>query len=410
MPYITALNKPLRLLLCICAVLFNACSNCPGGGEGNLTFGRRPPVMIGSPECVLDYGSALEEASEDNDQLECIMDNFIDEDAVWEPLHKDLYNLYKPPVEEFHLSKGDIVEVFIYGEDDSYYEQITIAPDGCLYYAFIEGIPAAGRTLEAVNADLEKALEKYYKHPRVIINLRTSVSMSWKIFGKVQKPGVYLLEGPITLRQAIGVAGGLAVESYEFKNTNGDLETLADLDNSFMIRNNKKLEIDFRKLIHNADHRNDIFIKPGDYIYIAAIPYREVYVLGNVKAPARLQYDDDMTLMQAIAEAGGWPIGGPLSADVTNCLVIRGDLDNPCVVRCDLSLIAYGEAKDFYLVPGDIIYVHNKTLRFARGLVTLAINTFLQSFATTSGSYYANNKWFFIPGETTDSSSSSESD
>jgi polysaccharide biosynthesis/export protein len=390
--------------------LLNACSNCPSDGRPYLLSGRRPPVMTGVPECVLDYGGGLEEGLRKG--LPCEDEcQPLDENTECEPgLDAQFYDPYEPPVSEFHMSVGDILEILIYGEEESHFEKVAIAPDGCLYYAILDGVPAAGRTLSSVSKDLEKALEKYYKHPRVTLNLVESSSMMWKIFGKVQKTGVYPLEGPLTLRQAIGVAGGLAVETYEFKTNNSDLETLADLENSFMIRNGQMLDIDFKKLIHRADERYNIFIKPGDYIYIASIAFREVYVLGNVRVPLRLQYEDDMTLMQALAEAGGWLLGGPFAADMSNCLVIRGDLENPCVIRCDLCLLVKGEAKDFYLVPGDIIYVHNKTMRFARSLVTLAIETFVQSFATTASSYYADNKWFFVQTSDTDSSSSTEDD
>jgi protein involved in polysaccharide export with SLBB domain len=383
------MNRIGNLLLLAYLMLLCACSNIPSSCCPYLLSGRRPPIMTGSPACVLDYGSALDDCQSDDEAQE----------VCPEPRKKltaDFYDPYDPPVKEIHIAKGDVLEIFIYGEEESHFEQVAITPDGRLYYAFLDGIPAAGRTLSELSKDLEKALEKYYKHPRVVLNLVSTSSINWKIFGKVQKPGVYPLIGPLTLRQAIGAAGGLSIENYEFKTPNSDLESLADLRNSYMIREKQKLDIDFKKLVHNADERYDIFIKPDDYIYIAGFEYREVYILGNVKAPQRLQYYDDMTLMQAIALAGGWPIGGPFAADVTHCLVIRGDLEDPRVIRCDLCMLAKGEAKDFFLVPGDIIYIHNKTLRFARSLVRLAIDTFVQSFGTISGSYYADNKWFFV--------------
>jgi polysaccharide biosynthesis/export protein len=367
----------------------NSCSTVSCPSELFLLNGRRPQVMEGAEECVLDYGGALDEFDEEDEE---------DEEACEErvPITADLLDPYAPPTEEFYFSVGDVLAISVFGELESPVDHAIIAPDGYLYYAFLDGIPAAGSTHEILTKRLEKALNKYFKYPKVVLNLQSSPSLNWKIFGQVQKPGVYLLIGPISLRQAIGAAGGLATESYEFKTPNTDLDSLANLKESFLIRNNRKLDIDFSALVHKADKTQDIYLKPGDYIYIANFEYREVYVLGNVRVATRLEYLEDMTLMQALALAGGWPIGGAYAADISNCLVIRGNLDNPRLVKCNLNRILEGEAKDFYLVPGDIVYVHNKSFRFAREMVRLAVDTFIESFGTVAGSYYSEVDWFHI--------------
>lgn len=349
--------------------------------------GRRPSVMTGMECDVEDYSLALEE---------CEPEDLCDEDEERVPLSPEFFDEYDPLLKKFRFSVGDIMEIAVFGEIETYIENVVIAPDGRLYYGFMDGMPAAGRTIPEIKADLEKDLSKLYNSPQVTITLQNSATLNWKILGKIVRPGVYLMDAPLTLREAIGKAGGLAQESYEYKAPQSDLETLADLKNSFMIRNGNKLDIDFQKLIHSGDPSQNIYMKPGDYVYIAAIKYREVYVLGNVRQPSRVQYLDKMTLMQALAESGGWLIGGPYAADASNCIVIRGGLENPRVVRCNLLKIVNGEAKDFYLVPGDIIYLHNKPFRFAREVILLAINTFVQSFATVAGSYYANADWFHI--------------
>jgi polysaccharide biosynthesis/export protein len=372
-------------IILLAALFLNSCRGLPAPG---IPDGRRAAVMTGEAPGAIDYGAILEEGVSEED-----CEGEIEER---EPLSKEFYDPYEPLMKEFRLSVGDILEVSVFGEAETYHENVVIAPDGRIYYAFLDGMLAIGKTLSSLAEELEKELEKYFKTPKVTLNLKNSHTLNWKILGKIQKPGIYLLTEPITLRQAIGQAGGLYTEGYQYKTANSDLEVLADLSNSFMIRNNKKLDINFKKLIHSADLTGDIFLKPNDYIYIASFEYREIYVLGNVRSAARIQYLQDMTLMQAIATAGGWSTGGPFAADSSNCLVIRGDLENPRVVKCNLHKIVSGEAKDFYIVPGDIIYIHNKSFRFARLLVRLAIDTFIESFATAAGSYYADVKWFHV--------------
>jgi polysaccharide biosynthesis/export protein len=375
------------LILAALSTLVSSCSNMPGI---SLSAARRPQVMTGEAPDIIDYGAILDQGTYEEEE------GREEEYEGTEPLTPHLYDPYDPLLKDFRFSVGDVLEISVFGEVETYHESVVIAPDGCLYYAFLDGIPVAGKNIAALTEELEKLLAKFFKNPKVTINLRSSMTLNWKVLGKVQKPGIYPFSEPITLRQAIGKAGGLSTEGYEYKSQNSDLEVLADLSNSFIIRNKKMLDIDFQKLIHTADPRWDIFLKPGDYIYIAEYEYREVYVLGNVRAATRVQYLQDMTLMQALANVGGWPIEGPYSADATNCLVIRGDLECPRIVRCNLHKIIRGEAKDFYLVPGDIIYVHNKPFRFARTLIRLALDAFIQSFATGAGSYYAQFRWFHI--------------
>lgn len=368
--------------------ILSSCSCMPGIC---VSAARRPQVMTGEAPEVIDYSAVLE-------QGKCEMEEEVICNEK-KPLTPDMYDPYDPLIKDFRLSFGDVLEISVFGEVETYHEGVEIAPDGYLYYSFLDGVPAAGKSIAALKEELEKLLAKFIKSPKVTINLRRSMTLNWKALGKVQRPGVYPFNEPITLRQAIGMAGGLSTEGYEYKAQNSDLEVLADLDHSFIIRNKHKLDIDFQKLIHTADPQWDIFLKPGDYIYIAEYQYREVYVLGNVRSAARLQYLQDMTLMQALATVGGWPIEGPYSADATNCLVIRGDLECPRVVRCNLHKITRGEANDFYLVPGDIIYVHNKPFRFLRTLVRIALDSFVQSFGTGAGSFYAQFKWLHINAE-----------
>lgn len=344
--------------------------------------------MTGMCPCVLDYGAALD--------IEPCEPCCEEEPSQYQPLKPEYFDPYDPLLKHYRLSIGEPLEISVFGEEDTYYESAIVAPDGRLYYAFLDGVPADGKTVEEITKEIEQALSKYFKNPKVAINIKAPTTLTWKILGKVQSPGIYPFLEPITLRQAIGQAGGLSTEGYEYKAQNSDLDVLADLENSFLIRDNKKLDIDFQQLIRSPSIRDDIFLKPGDYIYIAQYDYREIYVLGNVRSAGRYQYLQEMTLMQALSTAGGWTLVGPYASDTSNCLVIRGELENPRFVKCNLNEIVKGEAKDFYLVPGDIIYVHNKPFRFARELVRLAMDTFVQSFATAAGSYYSQFKWFFV--------------
>lgn len=342
---------------------------------------RRPQVMRTWGPCVLDYDFGF---YEDDDSCCMCQESNEGEESLVEPSDDN--------VQPYRFSHGDVLEISLLGEDDSSIANATVAPDGKLYYTFLEGIDALGRTIDDVASEMETKLLKLFNNPVITINPQVSNAQVFKVLGRVFRPGVYPLYSPLTLREAVAVAGGMQKESY--KDIRGDLEPIADLSNSFIIRDGKRLNIDFQKVFFAPDQAEDILVHADDYIYIAPAETKDVYVLGAVQFPRRVIWRRDLTLMGALAYSGGWLRDSPYGADVHSVLIVRGPLERPYAMRVDISMILNGMAKDIQLYNGDIIYVHNKTLRFGRYLVTLAINNFVQSFATGAGSYYAGVKFF----------------
>jgi polysaccharide export outer membrane protein len=80
----------------------------------------------------------------------------------------------------------------------------------------------------------------------------------------------------------------------------------ADLRNSYIIRNGKKVRMDFYDLIVNAKIADDVVIEPNDAIYIPAFRDRNVYIMGAVTTPKAIAYRDGLTVVEAILEAGGF--------------------------------------------------------------------------------------------------------
>lgn len=314
---------------------------------------------------------------------------------------------------DYVLAQADVLEMAIFDDDETGVEEVVIAPDGNVYYTFLEAVPAAGKTAEALGKDLEERLLFLYTNPIVNVIPRTSYDKNFKILGRLQKPGVYLLRDHMTLLDAIAAAGGFLQESYNEKDKDSDLVFLADLQNSFILRDGERLPVDFDALVFKGNKQYDVDIEPGDYIYIAKAEAPAVYLLGAIRNPQRIRYIKGLRLSQAIAGVSGWSsglvnqtsgFGGGIALgssgsgtafapDLTRILVIRGEFDNPIVMTVDLTLILEGSARDLLLQPGDIIFASNKTMRFGRELVRLAIDTFVQAFSSTAGSYYGQ-EWF----------------
>jgi polysaccharide export outer membrane protein len=279
----------------------------------------------------------------------------------------------------YRLTVGDVVELSVFGFPETV-AVTPVAPDGKLYYLFLDGIPAAGRVRADVARDVEAALDQMFNHPAVSILPRQFAENRFLALGKVVYPSVYPLESALTLRQAIARAGGLAQGIYR-----GTTIELASLRDSYLLRHGKRVPVDFEALIHRNDASQDIHVRPGDIIMIASGLGREVFLMGAVGEQKAAGYTDGMTLADLISgqsERGG---GYRPTARLNKVLIVRGALDHPTSFDVNLARILEGRDPDVFLMPGDIVYVPEKPYRFARDLTRAVVLTFVRTFASEAG-------------------------
>lgn len=88
-------------------------------------------------------------------------------------------------------------------------------------------------------------------------------------------------------------------------------------------------------------------------VFVEEFNSRKVYVLGEVKTPGPFKYEENMTIIGAIARAGGTT---PMAASNRTVVTreISGKQERMVV---PVNSIGRGEEKDVLLKPGDIIFV-----------------------------------------------------
>jgi protein involved in polysaccharide export with SLBB domain len=288
----------------------------------------------------------------------------------------------KPSPDLFTLGPGDRLEIEVLGDPAS--RAITIvAPDGKLYFNFLEGIDVWGATIAQAKALLENQLANYVREkPQVSIILRGVESKRIWVLGRVQSPGVYAMAAPMTLLEAISMAGGtLSLSNYRDQEAAGISQELADLRHSFVIRQGKALPVDFERLLNHGDLSQNIYLEPDDFVYVPAARAKVVYVLGAVLQPRAIVYSQGLSVAGAIASAYG-TIKGAYMHHVT---VIRGSLSEPQVTVVDYRNVINGKAHDMALQPHDIVYVPFSPYRYLQHYVEIAINTFASAAAINAG-------------------------
>jgi protein involved in polysaccharide export with SLBB domain len=194
--------------------------------------------------------------------------------------------------------------------------------------------------------------------------------------GRVNAPGIFPLEAPMTVIEAIARAGGLFTSRLS-----GTTEELADLHHSFLVRRGKHVPVNFYRLIREGDTTQNIFLQPDDFLYLPSALASEVFVIGAVRHPQRVGFNDQVTVISAIAQAGG----PAEDAWLGHVAVIRGSLSSPAIAVVDYKAIVRGKQADVLLEPRDIVYVPLSPYRSLRRYADVALETFVRTVAANEG-------------------------
>jgi len=282
----------------------------------------------------------------------------------------------KPSGEAYRVGPGDVLDIEV-AEDARTRATVKVMPDGMLYFDVADGVKVTGMTLKEVSTSLSKTLAGDYPSAVVTVNLSEAQSQRYFILGQVKTPGAYPIGKPTTVIEAISQAGGL----YSAQNLSGDAQEMVDLDRSILIRGNDIIPVDFRGLIEHGDMGQNAYVRPGDYLYLPSVQHRAVYVLGSVQNPGPVYFDNDPTILSAVAMAGG----PRQDAVIINALVIRGSLSQPRVAKVNLHDIIRGQDPDARLAAGDIVWVPNTVFTNLKSYTQAILSTAAQAAAVQGG-------------------------
>lgn len=260
-------------------------------------------------------------------------------------------NQAKMPV--YLIGRDDKFHAYIYDEEELNTKELIVKQDGTLTFPLIGEVKVEGLELGEATSLIEEKLKKYLSYPQVSIIPYEIKSGTVTILGKVVYPQQYQITGEMRILDLIAKAGGLSMGYFQ----NNTIE-LADLESSFIIRQNKVLPINFHALVKEGEMINNIPLMEGDYIYLPSAINREIYVVGEVMRQGHFAYNEDMTLAQVIAHAEGLKP----SAKASSVYLVRGSLKHPRLFKINLNAIYKGKVMDFKLKPNDIVFVPKTTI------------------------------------------------
>jgi polysaccharide export outer membrane protein len=174
-----------------------------------------------------------------------------------------------PPIKisEYVLGFGDELEISVYRQDEMT-RKLKILPDGKIHYPLVGEIEAQGISVTRLRDKIREGLLKYYVDPQVSVSVTTVGSQKYFVLGEVKRPGVFQLDRPKTVIEAISDAEGFTLDAKQ----------------SFVLLirggpSNPKPTyqvLDIEKIFKSVDMTQNLALQQGDIIYVPASEYANV--------------------------------------------------------------------------------------------------------------------------------------
>jgi polysaccharide biosynthesis/export protein len=207
---------------------------------------------------------------------------------------EELALLEAPADPVYRLGSGDVVQLQVWGRAELNGRHV-IGPDGKITVPVAGPLRVAALTREEAAQQVRQALDRYYVAPSVTFAVEQHLSNRVTVLGRVANPGQIVFDHPPTLLEVLAKAGSLPV-----------IDKQATLTRCAIFRGREKvIWVDLKRLLNGGDVRLNLRMRPDDLVYIPDSADTMIYVLGAVHRPGAYRLTPDMSVMDALATAGG---------------------------------------------------------------------------------------------------------
>ena len=116
-----------------------------------------------------------------------------------------------PVSPDYRIGPGDTLHIFVF-ENDQLSVTVPVRPDGKISTPLVEDMVAVGKTPSQLARDIEVALGKYVKSPKVNVEVLTALSVysQVKVIGQVKEPQAMPYHEGMTVLEALLGAKGMS--------------------------------------------------------------------------------------------------------------------------------------------------------------------------------------------------------
>ncbi|MEK6661800.1 MAG: SLBB domain-containing protein, partial [candidate division NC10 bacterium] len=244
-------------------------------------------------------------------------------------------------------------------------------------------VEVAGLTTEQADGKLREALAPFYVKPQVEVLVKEYNSKKATVLGAVARAGNFPLVGRTTLSELLLKAGGPAgnadQESVRITQPDGQVYT-----------------VNLIQLVLQGRLRQEPVLDAGTVVFVpekAPEGPKRVFLLGEVRSPGSQPFTPNLTMAQALGQAGG----ATDLAVSSSARVIRGDLQKPVLIAADFDkVLKDGDLRfDVPLQAGDILYVPRSPIGDWNAYLAKLTPTL--SFLTLGGGTASTFKSLIVP-------------
>ena len=153
--------------------------------------------------------------------------------------------------QDYMLGPGDKLRIEVYREPQLS-QALQVRPDGKITLPLVGDVAAAGRTSIELRDSIAGSLKEYVTNPVVTVIVQEAVAAQVFVIGEVSQAGTQVMQGPLTVLQALAQAGGL--------------KEFTKKSDVHILRGTQKIPFNYKDAVNGRI--GPVYLQPGDTIVV----------------------------------------------------------------------------------------------------------------------------------------------
>jgi polysaccharide biosynthesis/export protein len=160
---------------------------------------------------------------------------------------------------DYRIGPGDSLHIFVF-ENESLSVTVPVRPDGKISTPLVEDMVAVGKTPSQLARDIEAALSKYVKTPKVNVEVLKALSIysQVSVIGQVKEPTALPYHEGMTVLEALLGAKGMTQFAA------GNRARISRTVNG----KQQDIRVKLDSLVNNGDLSQNLPLQPGDVLVV----------------------------------------------------------------------------------------------------------------------------------------------
>ena len=164
----------------------------------------------------------------------------------------------EPRPEPLYVIKpNDVLEIFVWREPELT-RKVLVRPDGRISFPLVQDLEAAGLSPAELKQRIQERLAKFVTIPEVTVIVEAIMSYRIYVVGKVMKPGAVTVEKPVTVLQALALAGGFQEYAKD-----SDITVIRNTATETVV-----FPFNYKEVMKGRQSEQNIFLRSGDVVVV----------------------------------------------------------------------------------------------------------------------------------------------